>query len=102
ETDRRREVQRTYNEAHGIVPRTTRRVLSPLENEKNKQAERPPAPAKTPAGKAAPLGVVALEDADLLPEEIAARIAELRAQMQALAKELRYEDAARVRDRIRV
>jgi excinuclease ABC subunit B len=102
ETDRRREVQRQFNLAHGIVPKTTRRVLSPLENEKAKQAERKPTPALAPAGKAAPLGVVALEDADLLPEEITQRIAELRAQMQALAKELRYEDAARVRDRIRV
>jgi excinuclease ABC subunit B len=38
----------------------------------------------------------------LLPEELNGRIAELKAQMSEMAKALRYEEAAKIRDRVRV
>jgi excinuclease UvrABC helicase subunit UvrB len=41
-----------------------------------------------------------LDDRDLLPHEIAQRLSELRQNMLSLAKDLRYEEAARVRDQI--
>jgi excinuclease ABC subunit B len=104
ETDRRRKVQAAYNVEHGIVPRTTRRGVDPLENEK-RQVERKTA-GKTPSTAAGarqlPVGVAELRDSDLLPAELDARLAELRQQMAALAKELRFEDAAQIRDRVRV
>ena len=43
-----------------------------------------------------------LSDGDLLPEELNDRIAELKAQMSEMAKALRYEEAAKLRDRVRV
>lgn len=101
ETDRRRAVQAEYNIEHGITPRSTVRSLSPLHNEKKAAGE-----AKMSRKKAAPqmipVGMGELRDVDLLPTEIDGRIGELREQMQVLAKELRYEEAAQVRDRIRV
>ena len=104
ETDRRRKVQADYNLEHGIVPRTTSRGVDHLENEK-RQAERKTT-GKTPATAAGarqlPVGVAELRDDDLLPAELDARLLELRAQMAALAKQLQFEDAAQIRDRVRV
>ena len=107
ETDRRRETQAAYNAEHGITPRMTRRSLSALQNEKSQAGT----PAAATRGKAAgkgklanmvPVGVGIMEDQELLPSEVPERIEELRAQMLTMAKELRYEEAAQVRDRIRV
>jgi excinuclease ABC subunit B len=101
ETARRRAIQAEYNQAHGIVPRSTRAKISQLEQDK-------PAPGaakgkgKRPSKAELPIGLDHTRDSDLLPSELPGRIAELEAQMRALAKELRYEEAAAVRDRIRV
>ncbi|MBL8948504.1 MAG: excinuclease ABC subunit UvrB [Myxococcales bacterium] len=104
ETERRRKVQAAYNLEHGIVPKTTRRGVDPLENEKKQNEAK--VSRKTPSTAAGarqlPVGVAELRDADLLPAELDARLAELRQQMAALAKELRFEDAAQIRDRVRV
>ncbi|MBK6922766.1 MAG: excinuclease ABC subunit UvrB [Deltaproteobacteria bacterium] len=104
ETDRRRKVQADYNVVHGIVPRTTRRGIDPLENEKRAAERRTSAKAPSAAAgaKQLPVGIEELRDTDLLPAEIDARLRELKQQMASLAKELRFEDAAAVRDRIRV
>jgi excinuclease ABC subunit B len=101
ETDRRRAVQAEYNRTHGIVPRSTRRSIEALQNEKKAPGEAKPGRKKA-APQMIPVGAVELGDGDLLPIEIGPRIQELRKQMQNLAKDLRYEEAARVRDRIRV
>ncbi len=104
ETERRRKVQAAYNLEHGIVPKTTRRGVDPLENEKKQNEAK--VSRKTPSTAAGarqlPVGVAELRDADLLPAELDARLVELRQQMAALAKELRFEDAAQIRDRVRV
>jgi len=101
ETDRRRAVQAEYNKVHGIVPRSTRRSIEALQNEK-KAAGDAKAGRKKAAPQMMPVGAVELGDGDLLPIEIGPRIQELRKEMQNLAKDLKYEEAARVRDRIRV
>ncbi|TPV92522.1 MAG: excinuclease ABC subunit UvrB [Myxococcales bacterium FL481] len=94
ETQRRRAIQQQHNEAHGIEPRSTHAPLTPLAADEDK----PPHP--TPEGGR---GVTrAAEAVAVLPEELTEQIAVLRAEMQSLAKELRYEEAASVRDRIRV
>jgi excinuclease ABC subunit B len=43
-----------------------------------------------------------IRDEDLLPKELDERMQELESQMRGLAKELRYEEAAKLRDRLRV
>jgi len=101
ETNRRRVAQATYNQEHGITPRSTHAPLNPLEA-KPEEPLAPKGKAKAPPVDQVPVGLGPLADSELLPEEIDARIAELRAQMSELAKALRYEEAARVRDRIRV
>ncbi|HEY8377956.1 MAG TPA: excinuclease ABC subunit UvrB, partial [Nannocystis sp.] len=102
ETNRRRAAQAAYNKEHGIVPRSTHAAINPLQAEA--KAETQPARGKAAKAPAAelPVGLGPLSDAELLPQEIDGRIAELRAEMIELAKALRYEEAARIRDRIRV
>jgi len=96
-TNERRITQAEYNRVHGITPRSTHAPLSGLE-----QDAKPEAPVRKQKPSDVPIGLGPVTDADLLPEELTGRIAELRAEMNELAKALRYEDAARVRDRIRV
>jgi excinuclease ABC subunit B len=102
ETERRRSIQAAYNLEHGIVPASTTAKISALEQEK-------PAPGaiggrgkRAPKAGDIPVGLEQVRDEDLLPSELAERIRELDEQMRALAKELRYEEAARLRDRLRV
>lgn len=99
ETDRRRALQQTYNEEHGIEPKSTTRALNPIQNEKNQSGKKS---TKGKTATMAPVGMGPITDSDLLPSELKERVDELRTQMQQLAKELRYEDAAQVRDRLRV
>ncbi|MEM6294581.1 MAG: excinuclease ABC subunit UvrB [Myxococcota bacterium] len=111
ETNRRRAVQEEYNAEHGITPTTVKRSISRVSNEKTEEPANVPAAKGRGRGKgrgkkkdadAMPVGVGEIRDDDLLPSEIAERVKELKEQMAALAKDLRYEEAARVRDRIHV
>lgn len=106
-TEERRALQQAYNEEHGITPTSVKRSISTVSNDKSETA----VPMAKGRGRgrgakkqadAMPVGVGELRDSDLLPAEIKGRIEELRGEMQTLAKELRYEDAARLRDRIHV
>jgi excinuclease ABC subunit B len=104
ETERRRVVQKSYNDEHGIVPRSTTATLTPLEQsaDTDRAGPRVDPTRSMRQDNQLPVGVGELRDTDLLAEEISDRISELRKAMQELAKELRYEDAAKIRDRIRV
>jgi len=97
-TTKRRITQAAYNTEHGITPVSTHAPLSTLEADKAPE----PVGRGKPKESEVPIGLGPVTDADLLPEELTGRIAELRAQMTELAKALRYEDAAKIRDRIRV
>ncbi len=99
ETQRRRELQQAYNTEHGITPKSTQAALTPLQDDRSDPREKT---AKKPKPDALPLGLGPLADIDLLADEIPDRIAELKAEMANLAGELRYEEAAKVRDRLRV
>ncbi len=100
ETARRRTIQTEHNATHGIVPRSTRAKLNPIEQDRAEPGTG--GRRRGPKAAALPVGVDVRADDDLLPRELPERIAELEAQMRDLAKELRYEEAASVRDRVRV
>ncbi|HLT36600.1 MAG TPA: helicase-related protein, partial [Enhygromyxa sp.] len=104
ETARRRAIQGAYNREHGIVPRSTRAKFTPLEQEKTAPGAARGSGRRGKGGAKIelPVGLDRAGDADLLPSELPERIRELEAQMRALAKELRYEEAAQLRDRLRV
>ena len=96
ETDRRRQKQVEYNEAHGIVPKSVARpIVDILEGAHEDGAGR-----SSGKGKARRM---AEPEADYLPMEpakLATRIKELEQKMYQHARDLEFEDAARVRDQI--
>ena len=92
ETDRRREIQLSYNELHGITPKTVEKRIADLirigaEDGKGKRGKGRgrPAPTKAEVGKIS----------------VAEEIERLTAEMKQAASELRFEEAAYLRDKIR-
>jgi excinuclease ABC subunit B len=85
ETDRRRRIQVAYNEEHGITPATVIKAVYNLHLEK----------AELAADAADLTGVAGLPREDLI-----AIVRDLEKEMKRLSRELAYEDAAKVRDRI--
>ena len=84
ETERRRKIQQKYNEEHGITPQTIKKQISDL------------------------IKIGAAEDAPkkgkkkhLTRREMDEEIQRLLDEMQKASKELRFEEAAYLRDRIR-
>lgn len=101
ETGRRREKQVEYNLEHGIVPKSVARpIVDILEGAREDATE-----AKSGKGKGkGKARLVAEEPADyraLAPAEIAARLKALEQEMYQHARDLEFEDAARVRDQIK-
>jgi excinuclease ABC subunit B len=86
ETDRRRALQRRYNEDHGITPETVRRNITDLSMAAY-QADWVTVP-------------VAAEGAEYRPEQIPAIVGELEGEMRRAAESLEFEKAAQLRDRI--
>jgi excinuclease ABC subunit B len=85
ETDRRRARQIVYNEEHGITPETVRKAVYALEiQEKDVQAD----------------AVELMAGAGLPREDLLAIVRDMEKEMKRLSRELMFEDAAKVRDRI--
>jgi excinuclease ABC subunit B len=85
ETNRRREMQRAYNEAHGITPETIRKgIRAGIEAEASAHAQSYAAVGRT-------------EETQYITEEY---LEELETEMLAAADELEFERAAAIRDRI--
>ena len=83
ETERRRAAQDAYNRANGITPKTiVKEIRDPIE-----------VTLKDDASPAA--------DAEKLPKEKKQLVEKLTAEMKRAAKELDFETAAALRDRIR-
>ncbi len=99
ETDRRRARQVEYNAEHGIVPRSiVRPVTDILEGARDDGA------ASAMSSRSKSTRKAAEERADyraLTPDQAAAQIKKLEQKMYQHAKDLEFEDAARVRDEIR-
>ena len=97
ETDRRRAKQVEYNEAHGIVPKSVARpIVDILEG-----AHEESSPKSTLKGKARRVAEPEADYRPLEPAKLAARLKELEQRMYQHARDLEFEDAARVRDQIR-
>jgi len=99
ETDRRREKQEEYNNVHGIVPKAiVREIMDVMEG-----ARAEPAEGKGKGGKKG-VRKVAEERQDYAtmdPAKAAVRLKELEQRMYQHARDLEFEDAARLRDEIR-
>jgi excinuclease ABC subunit B len=85
ETERRRAKQTAYNIERGITPETVKKAIYALEiNENDLQAD----------------AVEIMAGAGVPREDLLAIVRDLEKEMRRLSKELQFEDAARVRDRI--
>jgi excinuclease ABC subunit B len=91
ETRRRRELQELHNQKNGITPLTIKKsvqggVIETLRGSKGKN--------KTKRAKVEMSG-------SITPDQIDKRIIELKQQMKEYARDLRFEEAARIRDEIK-
>jgi excinuclease ABC subunit B len=85
ETERRRVRQTAYNAERGITPESVKKAIYALDiNEKDLQAD----------------AVELMIGAGVPREDLLAIVRDLEKEMRRLSKELQFEDAARVRDRI--
>jgi excinuclease ABC subunit B len=89
ETDRRRAIQLAYNEEHGITPETVRKGISEMAEF---LAMEDRAPRKRRRGRG---------DGPTDPAELERTIVTLEEEMLAAAEDLRFEEAARIRDEIK-
>jgi excinuclease ABC subunit B len=93
ETERRREKQQAYNEAHGITPETIKKeVADILEGVPEKGGYTGPAPKTTAEGQGA-YDTLSAEEADR-------EVKRLRDEMFEKARNMEFEEAAKLRDRI--
>ena len=101
ETDRRRAKQVEYNLAHGIQPRGVSKPVTDIME--GARSDVPGAGRRDRRGRGGDRAVAeqAVEYAGLTPEQASARIRKLEAQMYQHARDLEFEEAARVRDEIR-
>ena len=93
ETDRRRQKQVEYNQTHGITPTSiVRAVMDVMEGARSEPEDS--------RGKGRKVAEGETDYATLDPARLAARLKQLEAKMHQHARDLEFEDAARVRDEI--
>ncbi|MGZ5312052.1 MAG: excinuclease ABC subunit UvrB [Solirubrobacterales bacterium] len=90
ETDRRREIQLAYNEEHGITAKTVKKGISDM-------AEFLAMEDKAPRKRRRRRDATATKT----PEELEKLVIELEEEMLAAADDLRFEEAARIRDELK-
>jgi excinuclease ABC subunit B len=91
ETNRRRSTQQTYNASHGITPQTIQKAIA-----------EPLAAVCEADYLTVPLAADGPDETDALdPHRLAERVTLLRKEMREAAKQLDFERAAELRDRIR-
>jgi excinuclease ABC subunit B len=94
--ERRRALQTAYNAEHGITPRT---IIKPVRDSIEALYDMDSAVVPLPESKAARVSEGASAYVD--PKELRRRIERLRGEMLEASAELRFEDAARLRDEVR-
>ena len=90
ETDRRREIQVAYNEAHGITPATVKKGISDMAEFLAMESNAPQRRRKRRDSTSTKT-----------PEELEKIVVELEEEMDLAAQELRFEEAARIRDELK-
>jgi excinuclease ABC subunit B len=100
ETQRRRGLQKTYNDEHGITPKTVQRAILDLRGTviESDYYEVPQITLKAAEKKGRKYGTAAAAPP---PDEIPRMIAELKQKMLDAAEELEFEKAAKLRDEIK-
>ena len=97
ETSRRREKQLEFNAEHGIVPRSVAKpIVDILEGARSEAAN----DSGRGRGKARRVAEEAADYSVLSPAQAAAKLKTLEQQMYQHARDLEFEDAARLRDEI--
>ena len=96
ETDRRRQKQVEYNAEHGITPQSIVRAVADV-----MEGARPEPGELKGRGKTRRVAEPEQQYQRLSPAQQAARLKALEQQMHQHARDLEFEDAARVRDQIR-
>ncbi|HKJ35036.1 MAG TPA: excinuclease ABC subunit UvrB [Solirubrobacterales bacterium] len=94
ETDRRREIQLAYNRDHGITPETITKGISDMSDFLAMEST---APAKRRKRSGAMIDGKPIESADELEKVIIG----IEEEMLAAAEDLRFEEAARLRDELK-
>ena len=92
ETDRRREIQLAYNREHGITPETVQKGISEhhrVPGDGVALGALPPAPRSGARRRSR------------APAQLEKLIVELEEEMLAAAEDLRFEEAARIRDELK-
>ncbi len=90
ETDRRREIQLAYNAEHGITPETVKKGISDMAEFLAMESQAPQRRRRRRE-----------ETATKTPEELEKLVVELEEEMLAAAEDLRFEQAARIRDELK-
>ncbi len=96
ETDRRREKQRAFNEANNITPRSVVKPVNEMIDGIIADANAKQ-PSRSRTGGDRPGSDVVV---DLSMEEFKRRVKDLEEQMYQFARDLEFEEAARIRDQI--
>jgi excinuclease ABC subunit B len=91
ETERRREIQLAYNREHGITPETVQKGISDLTEFLAMESRSAPSRRRR----------VSHEGEIATPEQLEKVIVELEEEMLVAADELRFEEAARIRDELK-
>ncbi len=94
ETERRRRKQMAFNAAHDITPQTVQKNIADI-----MEAAYPGAPAT--ASRFAKVAERTAEYESLTPAQMGKRVKELEKRMYRHAKDLEFEEAARIRDQLK-
>jgi excinuclease ABC subunit B len=101
ETMRRRQKQLAYNEANGIDPQTVRKKVTDILEMIRARGEDGDAPAARGRGRGrGRAGAAKTDRLDLPRDELGRLIQSLTDEMHDAARDLRFEEAARLRDEI--
>lgn len=101
ETERRRTKQITFNEEHGIVPKTIKKRIDDVMEGAHRQTPGSRGrKAKDKAAKSTTDALVPKNPQTLTPQQLAKEITRLEDEMFEAAKSLEFERAATIRDAV--